>query len=325
MQRKKLAFIPIRCGIGAVAGRGTISRWKIGSEAVGHQSTNILDRVRVKAIACEEVHRTETPLSRLSISDIARRCWKEDLDISASTVGRILRTDALQPWRYRYWIFPRVKGFAERAGPILDLYGGCWQGKPLRKDEYVISADEKTSIQARSRDDRLPPEPGQAARLEHEYEREGAWNYLAAWDVHRGVAIGRCEQRKGIEPFKRLVHQVMQQDPYRRARRVFWIVDNDTAHRGEKSIERMRQWFPKVVLLHTPVHASWINQIEIYFSIVQRKVLTPNDFDSLDQLAECLSRFEDYFNEYPSPFNWTFDRKRMHRYLNRLKEIRPAA
>jgi hypothetical protein len=276
-------------------------------------------------MACEEVHRTETPLSRLSIHDIARRCWQEDLPISPSTVGRILRADVLRPWRYRYWIFPRVEGFAEQAGPILDLYGGCWEGRPLRKDEFVLSADEKTSIQARSRDRRLPPEPGQAARLEHRYGRKGAWNYLAAWDVHRGVAMGRCEQGKGIEPFKRLVHQVMQQHPYRRARRVFWIVDNDTAHRGQPSIERMRQWFPKVVLLHTPVHASWLNQVEIYFSIVQRNVLTPNDFDSLDQLAECLRRFEDYFNQYPCPFNWKFDRNRLHRYLDRLKEIKRAA
>ena len=82
---------------------------------------------------------------------------------------------------------------------------------------------------------------------------------------------------------------------------------------------------PKVVLLHTPVHASWLNQVEIYFSIVQGKVLTPNDFDSLDQLAECLARFEDYFNQYPCPFMWTFDRERLHRLLDRLNKIQQRA
>src|SRR5438270_623563 len=113
---------------------------------------------------------------------------------------------------------------------------GRWQGQPLWADEYVLSADEKTSIQARHRvHPTLPPGPHQAARVEHEYQRRGALQYLAAWDVHRAVVFGRCEPKTGKAPFGRLVDQVMSQEPYRSARCVFWIADNGSSHRGERA------------------------------------------------------------------------------------------
>ena len=115
-------------------------------------------------------------------------------------------------------------------------------------------------------------------RVEHEYERGGALAYIAAWDVHRAKIFGRCEPTTGIAPFGRLVDEVMSQPPYCSARRVFWIVDNGSSHRGQPAVARLQERWPGHVLVHTPVHASWLNQIEIYFSIIQRKVLTPNDF-----------------------------------------------
>ena len=115
-------------------------------------------------------------------------------------------------------------------------------------------------------------------RVEHEYARGGAWAYLAALDVHRAKIFGRCEATTGIAPFERLVEQVMRQPPYKDARRVFWVMDNGSSHRGDASVQRLTQAHPRLVPVHGPVHASWLNQIEIYFSIVQRKVLTPNDF-----------------------------------------------
>jgi hypothetical protein len=140
----------------------------------------------------------------------------------------------------------------------------------------VISADEKTSIQALIRcHPSTPPAAGRAMRVEHEYERGGAVAYLAVWDVHRAKIFGRCEPTTGIVPFGRLVDQVMSQPPYRSARRVFWIVDNGSSHHGLAEAKRLKQAWPAHVLVHTPVHASWLNQVEIYFSIVQRKVLTP--------------------------------------------------
>ena len=161
----------------------------------------------------------------------------------------------------------------------LDLYERQWEGHPLRDDEFVLSADEKTSIQARVRCHATrAPQPGQPMKVEHEYDRGGALAYVAALDVHRAKLFGRCEPKSGIAPFDRLVAQVMAVPPYAEARRVFWIVDNGSSHRGPRAVARLQAQHPRLVLVHGPVHASWLNQIEIYFSVVQRKVLTPNDF-----------------------------------------------
>jgi hypothetical protein len=150
----------------------------------------------------------------------------------------------------------------------------------------------------------LAAAPGRCARIEQEYQRGGACAYLAAWDVHRTKLFGRCENTTGIQPFDRLVDQVMSVEPYRSARRVFWITDNGSSHRGEKAANRLRAAWPSIVLVHTPVHASWLNQIEIYFSIVQRKVLTPNDFSSLAELQQRLLAFQDHYQQAARPFRW---------------------
>jgi hypothetical protein len=279
-----------------------------------------LEQALVKAVACEAVHQSGLPLSRLSTADIAAQARKAlGKAISPSTVWRILAADALKPWRYKYWIFPRDPHFAEKGGRVLDLYAGYWQGVPLGPKEYIISADEKTSIQARLRcHPSLPPAPGRAMRVEHEYERGGALQYLAAWDVRRGLVMGRCEPATGIEPFGRLVAQVMEQKPYRRAKRVFWIVDNGSSHRGNAAVRRLAQAYATLIVVHTPVHASWLNQVEIYFSLVQRKVLTPNDFASLAEVEQRLRLYEALSNSQPHPFEWKFTRGKLVELLNRL-------
>lgn len=267
--------------------------------------------VQVKALACELPATSKVPLSRWSSSDIARHVCQSGLvaSISGSTIWRWLHQDAIRPWYHRSWIFPRDPNFAAKAGIILDLYGRCWQGKPLKTDEFVISADEKTSIQARRRKHpTLPSGPGRTMRVEHEYDRCGAWAYLAALDVHHARVFGRVETTTGIAPFDRLVEQVMTRPPYNEARRVFWVVDNGSSHRGAASVKRLKDLFPRLALVHGPVHASWLNQIEIYFSIIQRKVLTPNDFDGLDQLAQRLFDFQAYWESTAKPFEWKFNK-----------------
>jgi hypothetical protein len=200
-------------------------------------------------------------------------------EISGATLWRWLSSDALRPWQHRSWVFPRDPDFAAKAGPVLDLYHRVWEGAALGADDFVISADEKTSIQARRRKQpTLPAAANRPTRVEHEYFRGGAWVYLAAWDVHRAKVFGRCESKNGIAAVDRLVGEVMSQEPYKSARRVFWIMDNCSAHRGQRAADRFRTQWPNAILIHTPTHASWLNQVEIYFSIVQRKVLTPNDF-----------------------------------------------
>ena len=193
-------------------------------------------------------------------------------------------------------------------------------------DEYVISADEKTSVQARRRKHRpTPPRPANPMQVEHEYTRKGAWAYLAAWDVHRARILGRCEHKTGIAPFGRLVRQVMSQEPYRSAARVFWVVDNGSSHRGEACQRRLARRWPNLVVVHTPVHASWLNQIEIFFSIVQRKVLTPNDFNSLTALEKRLLGFQLHYQAVAKPFQWRFTRRDLEALLDKLATLPKAA
>jgi hypothetical protein len=127
----------------------------------------------------------------------------------------------------------------------------------------------------------------------------------------------------GIEPFGRLVEQVMAQEPYASASRVFWIVDNGSSHAGQTSIKRLEGAYQNLRLIHLPVHASWLNQIELYFSIVQRKALNPNNFGSLDQLAERLRTFGDYYRQIAKPFDWTFTRSDLDHVLDKLANPEP--
>ncbi len=245
-------------------------------------------------------------------------------DASASTIGRWLAEDAIKPWQHRSWIFPRDPDFMEKAGRVLDLYAGRWEGKLLEPGDMVISADAKPSIQARKRvHQSAPPAPSRGQLVEHEYERMGAVTYLDAWDVRRGGVIGRAERKGGIEPFDRLVRQVMIKEPYRSARRVFWIVDNGSDHRGKASIKRLQGRWPTLILVHLPVHASWLNQVEIYHSIVQRKLLAPNDFADTAELARALNEFEHHYNQIAKPFAWSFTRQDLAELLDRLGQQQP--
>src|SRR5262249_27072793 len=228
--------------------------------------------VQVKALACELPAQHQVPLARWSLSELVRQVCQSGLvaQLGRTTLWRWLHEDAIRPWQHRCWIFPRDPDFAPKAGCILDLYERQWEGKPLKDDEFVLSTDEKTSVQARRRlHPTLLPEPGRAMKVEHEYQRLGAWAYLAALDVHGPKLFGRCEAATGIDPFGRLVAQVMRQEPYRSARRVFWIMDNGSSHRGQRCVERLQDRYRNLRVIHGPVHASWLNQIEIYFSIIR--------------------------------------------------------
>jgi DDE superfamily endonuclease len=282
--------------------------------------------VAIKALACELPHEHRLPLSRLSIADISKEAVRRGLvaSIGETTLWRWLTEDAIRPWSHRSWIFPRDPHFKEKANRILDLYEGRWRGKQLTSRDCVLSADEKTSIQARCRcHPTLRVGLARPARVEHEYDRLGAWAYLAAWDVRRAKLHGRCELKPDIPAFERLVDQVMKQKPYRTARRVFWILDNGSSHRGEKCIERLRHRWPTIIPVHTPVHASWLNQVEIYFSVVQRKALTPNDFGSLAELQDRLLRFQQRYEDAAKPFEWRFTRVDLARLLSRLPASEP--
>ena len=284
--------------------------------------------VAVKALACELPSELNLPLSRFSMSEIKREVIRRGIvaSIGETTIWRWLSEDAIRPWTHRSWIFPRDPHFADKASRVLDLYEGIWEGRPLGHNDFVICADEKTSIQARRRKHRsAAPQPGRAMRVEHEYVRKGAWAYLAAWDVHQARVFGRCERKTGIAPFGRLVRQVMSREPYRSASRVFWVVDNGSSHRGDRCQKRLARQWPNLIVVHTPIHASWLNQVEIYFSIVQRKVLTPNDLNSLTALEDRLLAFQDHYQSAAKPFQWRFTRRDLASLLENLAACPKAA
>ena len=279
----------------------------------------------VKAIACELPVTHGLPLSRFSRVELHRLVIERGVsDASASTIWRWLHKDAIKPWQTRSWIFPRDPNFPEQAGRALDLYARVFEGRRLRPDEYVICADEKSQLQALGRRHAtVPVAPGRPALVEFEYRRGGTLAYLAAWDVHHANLFDRVEAKTGIEPFARLVEQVMTSEPYASARRVFWIVDNGSSHAGQSSITRINDAYENAHLIHLPVHASWLNQAELLFSIVQRKALTPNDFTDLDALTARLLAFGEHYRQIAQPFQWTFTHDKLDRVLARIADREP--
>lgn len=266
------------------------------------------ERAQITAVVCETLWKRKLPLSRFSIADLRRVVVQEEglARLSHSSMGRILRQDALKPWRYRYWLFPRDPDFVNKACVILDLYAGFWQGQRLGADEYLLSADEK-SIQILTRcHPSLPTIPGYEQRVEFEYERQGTVAYHAAWDVFRGKIFGRVAANTCIATFNQLIDLVMPQAPYQTAARVFWIVDGGCAHHRSTFPARLRDMYANAVAVSLPVHASWLNQIELYFSIVQRKVLTPLDVADEATLTQRLLDFQDYYQQVAKPFSWKF-------------------
>src|SRR5664280_200607 len=251
---------------------------------------------QVKAIACTPPKDAGQPLSRWSCPELARQAVTAGIcrSISPSTVRRWLSEDALKPWQYQSWIFITDPDFQPKAQRVLDLYQRMWDGKPLGPNDYVISADEKTSIQARCRcHPTLPPGKARTMRVNHDYHRRGAVAYLAAYDVHRAQIHGRCEDTTGIVPFAALVEQVMTQEPYKSADRVFWVVDNGSSHRGQAAIDRLTEQ-------------------------------SANDFDDLDVVVERLAAFEERYNQAAKPFKWKFTTTDLADLLDRLDQHRQA-
>ena len=280
------------------------------------------DQILVKALACERpVDAQRRPLSRFSVDDVCQRAWELGLHMSYSTLWRTLHRDAIRPWLQQQWLFPRDPRLLEKATPILGLYQRTWQGTSLGPREYVLCADEMTGLQALSRiHTGLAPAPGRPSRYEFEYERHGTLCYLAFLDVFSGKVCGATSPKSGIEPFERTLGALLAQRPYADATRIFLIVDNGSSHHPNTSPARIRSQFPQVEVVHLPTHSSWLNQIEIYFSIVQRKALTPADFESVAALDQRLRWFEWDYNQRAEPFRWNYTRADLEKYLERLAQ-----
>jgi hypothetical protein len=260
--------------------------------------------MHVVKIACERPELRGRSLSTWDCTEIARELVRGGVvnAISASTVQRILEHHKLKPWRTQMWLSPKAPrdaAFVEQVRGICDLYT-----RTLAPDEVVLSQDEKTSIQPRPR---LAPttgaKPGKPVRVEHEYRRVGALNLLAAFDTRTGKVIGRCYDRKRQVEFIDFL-EVLDREIPATIRHVHMVLDNVRVHKG-KLVQAWLALHPRFKFHFTPVHCSWMNQVEQWFSILQRKRLRLADFPDKAELAAKILTFIEQQNEHAHPFNWT--------------------
>lgn len=224
-------------------------------------------------------------------------------DISAATVRRLLRCHKLKPWRHHLWLHPkkpRDAAFYATVSELIDLYT-----RPLRADELVLSMDEKTSLQPRPRP--FPTLPAQPQNLpnrhEHEDKRAGALNLVAAFDTRSGKVYGQCYDRKRQQECIAFLEQ-LDQEIEEPIKMIHVVCDNGSTHHGQE----VRKWLgqhPRFIFHFTPVHCSWMNQVEQGFSILQRKRLRIADFESKAQLHAKIDQFIGEWNQQAHPFNWS--------------------
>jgi hypothetical protein len=259
----------------------------------------------VVRLACERPETLGRSLSQWDCRELARQLIVEGIveDISAATVRRILRAHKLKPWRCHLWLYPkspRDAAFYATVSELIDLYT-----RPLHEDEMVLSVDEKTSLQPRPR--RQPTQPAQPPnipnRFEHEYKRAGALHLFAAFDTRSGRVYGHCAERKRQPEFIAFLEQL---DCAIAASitTIHVVCDNVSTHHGQE----VRKWLsqhPRFRFHFTPVHCSWMNQVEQWFSILQRKRLRIVDFESKDHLRAKIDQFIDEWNQQAHPFNWS--------------------
>jgi hypothetical protein len=272
-------------------------------------------RAQVTAIACSLPKQSQIPLSRWSRAELARHVAQDPTlpHLSASTVGRWLKAERLRPWRYHAWqhIHEPVT-FLQRARPVLQAYA---QARALLQEgTWLLSLDEKTSIQAREGEQ--PPRPaGPDKPMLHEarYHRRGARHLFAGLSIADGKVYGTSRQRKCFVDFQAFVQQEIIPEALRRqVQTVALILDNGTTH-APKQLEGWLRSQEEACegQLHFQVHwlppnASWLDQIEIWFSLLQRKHLQPNHFPDTQALETSLLEFISYYNQTAKPINWTY-------------------
>jgi len=255
-------------------------------------------------IACELPDKRDRSLSQWDCAEIAQELVDSGVveSISAETVRRILVHHKLKPWRLHLWLSPKVPrddAFRATVAQICDLYT-----RPLAPNEMVLSTDEKTSLQPRPRcAPTRPAQPGKPVRVEHEYRRQGALNLFAALDTRTGQVYGQCHERKRQVEFIQFLEMLDQTIPPT-IKTIHMILDNLRMHKG-KQVQKWLVTHPRFRFYHPPVHCSWMNQIEQWFSILQRKRLRMVNFESKAALKQKLMAFIAEYNQHAHPFQWT--------------------
>jgi transposase len=271
-------------------------------------------RAEATALACSRPQDVGLPLARWSYADIARRLVTVGvvMAIATSTIWTWLRAERIKPWLYHAWQHVRDPRFLELAKPVLRLYElarGLY-----RRGVWVVCADEKTSIQARDGiDDPAPVTPEQPQHVAARYIRRGALQLFAGLSVADGQVFGCCRERKCLVDFQAFILDVLVPEAKRRGVRVLCLIlDNGSTHAPKRlenwlAEQRVVQAWPfEVQVFWLPKYASWLDQVEIWFSVLQRKVLTPNHFESVTQLKQVLLEFIQHYNGTARPIRWTY-------------------
>ena len=255
-------------------------------------------------LACEQPDKLGRSLSQWDCLELARQLMESGVveSISPDTVRRMLEHHKLKPWRKHLWLTPNVPrdaAFCAIVRNICDLYT-----RPLAAHEVVLCADEKTSLQPRTRlAPTLPAQPGLPVRVEHEYERKGALNLLAAFDTRTGTVYGQCYERKRQVEFIQFLEHLDTEIPAP-ITLIHVVLDNLRVHKG-KQVQAWLAERPRFQLHFTPVRCSWMNQVEQRFGILQRKRFGIADFASKADLKDKVLQFIVQWNRYAKPFQWT--------------------
>jgi transposase len=271
-------------------------------------------RAQATAVACSRPEAEGVPLARWSYAEIARRLVTLGVvvSIATSTIGRWLQAERIKPWRYHLWQHVRDPRFLELAKPVLRLYELAQV--LYQRGVWVVCADEKTSIQARQGIDE--PQPAAAGHAPHSaarYVRQGALQLFAGLSVVDGQVFGCCRERRRFVDFQAFILEVLIPEAVRRGvRMICLILDNGPTH-APKQVEAwlaqqqaVHEWPFEIKLFWLPKYASWLDQVEIWFSILQRKVLSPNHFESVAHLKQVLLDFIRYHNRTAKPLQWSY-------------------
>ena len=281
-------------------------------------------QAQATALACSIPKAEGKPLARWSLAEIAAQLvalgWV--VSIAKSTLCRWFAQEKLKPWRYHFWQHIHdPQAFLARARPVLQVYQKAKE--LLSQGVWVVCADEKTSIQARAREQPTrPAQQDQPLLVSPRYHRQGFLHLFAGLSVADGQKYGRPAKRKRFVDFQAFLLECLLPEALRRGVHTLkLILDNGTTH-APKQLERWLQeqiqcngWALQVEVLWLPTNASWLDQIEIWFSVLQRKVLQPNDFEDVEQLTETIMEFIKCENQVAKPIQWTYTVEKLEKKL----------
>ena len=315
-----------RCGSGEPLAEPVLA-WKKLRGLADRAFFPSAQRAQITALACTLPVESGRPRSRWSSSELAREAVQRGIasDLAASTVRRWLREDRMKPWQRHAWQKSTDPEFLKQATVALNLYERAHA--LARRGERVVCADEKTCMPARTATGGIDPaQPGKPVRHGARYVRQGVLHLFAGLLVHTGETLVRCLPRKRFMEFQDVLQMIFRSLWTKRIRVLHLILDNGSTH----APKQIRRWIrslelPFTVRVHwLPVHASWLDQVEIVFSPLERKVLTPTHFTDVYDLENRVMRYFAERNLAPKPIQWSYTSTMLRRHFSSPLSQRPV-